>query len=70
MTSFASSLGSAMLAGIAAGVFKSAEDAAEKCVKPVDITHPNPKNTEKYREIFKTYKKIHDALAPIYRERV
>lgn len=65
-----SSLGSAMLAGIAAGVFKDAGDAAEKCVKPVDITHPNPQNTEKYREIFKTYKKIHDALAPIYRERV
>ena len=65
-----SSFGSAMLAGIAVGVFKDAADAAEKCVKQIDITYPNPENTAKYREIFKTYKKIHDALAPIYRERI
>ena len=64
-----SSLGSAMLAGIAMGVFKSPEDAVEKCVKEVDITYPNPENTEKYRKVFETYKKIHDALAPIYQER-
>ena len=35
----------------------------------VDITYPNPENTEKYRKVFETYKKIHDALAPIYQER-
>ena len=64
-----SSLGSAMLAGIAAGVFKDAKDAVEKCVKEVDITYPNPENTKKYRKVFETYKKIHDALAPIYNER-
>ena len=64
-----SSFGSAMLAGIAAGVFKNAEDAVNKCVKEVDITYPNPENTEKYREVFGIYKKIHDALAPIYNER-
>lgn len=64
-----SSFGSAMLAGIAVGVFKDAVDAVEKCVKAVDITYPNPENTPKYYEVFKTYKKIHDALAPIYNER-
>lgn len=64
-----SSFGSAMLAGIAAGVFKDAEDAVKKCVKQADITYPNPENTPKYREVFKVYKKIHDALAPIYSER-
>lgn len=64
-----SSLGSAMLAGIAVGVFADAEDAVKKCVKEVDITYPNPENTLKYQEVFKTYKKIHDALAPIYNER-
>lgn len=61
-----SSLGSAMLAGIAAGVFKDPTDAARKCVKPKSITVPNPENTEKYRKVFAEYKKIHDALAPIY----
>ncbi len=64
-----SSLGSAMLAGIAVGVFKDPQDAVFKCVKEADITYPNPENTEKYREVFKSYKKIHDALAPIYNER-
>ena len=64
-----SSLGSAMLAGIAMGVFKDAADAVSKCVKQVDITYPNPENTEKYSKVFEVYKKIHDALAPIYSER-
>ena len=64
-----SSLGSAMLAGIAVGVFKDAEEAAAKCVKDMDVTYPNPENAEKYLKVFKEYKKIHDALAPIYNER-
>lgn len=61
-----SSLGSAMLAGISAGVFDNPADAAKKCVKPKSITIPNPENTEKYRKVFSEYKRIHDALAPIY----
>ena len=64
-----SSFGSAMLAGIAAGVFKDPKDAVSRCVREVDITYPNPENTEKYRKIFEDYKKIHDALAPIYQSR-
>ena len=64
-----SSFGSAMLAGIAVGIFKDAKDAVEKCVIETDITIPNLENTKKYNEVFKTYKKIHDALAPIYQER-
>lgn len=64
-----SSLGSAMLAGIAAGVFVDAEDAVAHCVKEKDVTVPNPENTAKYARLFETYKRIHDALAPIYRER-
>jgi len=61
-----SSLGSAMLAGIAAGVFADPADAVKRCVKPKSVTVPNPENTEKYRKVFEEYKKIHDALAPIY----
>ena len=53
-----SSFGSAMLAGIAVGIFESAQDAVEKCVKPIDITYPNRDNTPKYREVFKVYKKF------------
>ena len=64
-----SSLGSAMLAGVAIGVFKDPQDAVNKCVKQKDITYPNTENTEKYLKVFKEYKKIHDALAPIYNAR-
>lgn len=63
-----SSLGSAMLAGIALGVFTDASDAVAKCVKEADTVYPNPENTEKYRKVFERYKKLHDALAPIYQE--
>jgi len=64
-----SSLGSAMLAGISVGAFRDVEDAVEKCVKQKVIVYPNPENTRKYGEIFAVYKNIHDALAPVYRQR-
>ena len=61
-----SSFGSAMLAGIAVGVFSDAVDAVKKCVKVKDTIVPNLENTAKYKELFKKYKAVHDALAPIY----
>ena len=61
-----SSFGSAMLAGIAAGVFENAQTALEKCNKVVSKTVPNPENTAKYKELFKKYKAIQKALEPIY----
>jgi len=61
-----SSFGSAMLAGVAAGVFASPEEAVSKCSKIISVTEPNAENTEKYAKLFKKYKEIHDALAPIY----
>ena len=64
-----SSLGSAMLAGMAVGIFADAEDAVNKCVKFKDVTEPNLENTAKYAELFKTYKQVHDALAPVYHNR-
>ncbi len=64
-----SSLGSAMLAGIAVGVFKDASAAVTACIKPVRTVKPDLENTAKYEKVFAVYKKIHDALAPIYRER-
>lgn len=64
-----SSLGSAMIAGIAAGVFKGPEEAVKKCIKLKRTVTPNLENTAKYQKIFAEYKKIHDALAPIYGER-
>jgi len=65
-----SSLGSAMLAGVAIGVFSSPQDAVDKCIKIKKTVIPNEENNKKYMELFKTYVAVHDALAPIYRESV
>ncbi len=64
-----SSLGSAMLAGVATGVFSTPQDAVKTCIREVGVTTPIPENTRKYEEIFKEYVAVHDALAPIYDKR-
>lgn len=63
-----SSLGSAMLVGVALGVFKDAKDAVSLCIKEKSITEPISENTEKYSKIFERYKKIAEALSPIYHD--
>lgn len=68
-TSSDSSLGSAMLAGVAVGVFATCEDAVKACIKAESVTTPIPENTVKYRELFEEYVAVHDALAPIYQKR-
>lgn len=65
-----SSLGSAMLAGVAMGVFDTCEEAVKACIKPESITAPIKENTEKYNALFKEYVAVHDALAPIYQRRM
>ena len=64
-----SSLGSAMLAGVAVGVFDTYEEAVRVCIKEENITTPIPENTEKYEKLFQEYVLVHDALEPIYRAR-
>lgn len=61
-----SSLGSAMLAGVAAGVFASHQEAADKCIRLKDEILPDPQGVAFYEEQFALYKAIQAALAPIY----
>lgn len=61
-----SSFGSAMLAGVAIGIFEGYDEVIKKCTNTVNTTTPNKENTKKYAEIFEIYKEIHDALAPVY----
>ncbi len=61
-----SSLGSAMLAGVAVGVFADPADAVAHCVRETGVTVPCSENTARYRQVFEEYKRIHDALAPLY----
>ena len=61
-----SSLGSAMLAGVATGVFASHQEAASKCIRMKDEILPDPQGVAFYAERFELYKRIAAALAPIY----
>lgn len=61
-----SSLGAAMLAGVALGVFASHEEAVIKTAAVDCITEPNPENAEKYNKIFPLYVEIHDDLKKTY----
>ena len=63
-----SSIGSAMLAGIAAGFFSSHEDAVKACTRLGTVISPNQENKAVYDQGFEYYKRIHDALAPVYKE--
>lgn len=61
-----SSLGSAMLAGVATGVFDSHADAVKRCVRVTGETLPTAEGTAFYEEAFPIYLAIQKALAPIY----
>ena len=63
-----SSFGAAMLAGVGVGAFPDFAKAAETCVRLQSVTEPDPVRHEKYRRLFTTYQRIHDALAPIYQD--
>ncbi len=61
-----SSLGSAMLAGVAAGVFADHAEAVKCCVHETGVTMPDPEGVAFYEEGFEIYKAIVKALTPVY----
>ena len=61
-----SSLGSAMLAGVAIGVFADHAEAVRRCVRVIGVTAPDPESAAFYSEKFQVYRRIQQALAPIY----
>ena len=63
-----SSLGSAMLAGVATGVFADFTDSVEKCVTVADVVTPIPENVDIYEKGFKDYRTIQKALAEVYHD--
>jgi xylulokinase len=60
------SFGSALLAGTGAGVFADSRAAVKACLNVDRELLPEPSLTEFYREGFKKYRAVHDALAPVY----
>jgi len=61
-----SSLGSAMLAGVASGVFCGFGEAREKCVSYKDTLTPDMEKNKAYQSFFARYKAVHDALEGYY----
>lgn len=60
------SFGTALLAGTGAGVFANSGEAVKQCLNIDREIHPDAELTGFYREVFKKYRAIHDALAPVY----
>ncbi|MBR4864172.1 MAG: xylulokinase [Oscillospiraceae bacterium] len=61
-----SSFGTAMLAAVGIGWFDSYAAAAEACIEIDDLTVPQPETQVIYDKLFKKYKAVATALAPIY----
>ena len=61
-----SSLGGAMLAGTAVGLFQSYQESVDKCVRVTQRVEPCEKNIPIYRSCFQTYRAVRRALEPIY----
>ncbi len=62
------SFGSALLAGVGIGVFTDLVDAVQKCVKTERELIPDTENHQKYNELFRYYREIHDKLEGIYHD--
>lgn len=57
----AAALGAAIYASVAAGIFKSLKDAAERMAPPTKkVYKPNPEACKVYRNLYKEYKVLHD----------
>ena len=64
-TTEAGTVGSAMLTGVATGVFKSLEEARSKMVVKTAERLPDPRMHERYGEIYERYKKLYGAVRPL-----
>ena len=61
------SFGACLLAGTGIGVFSDVKDAVEKCLRISRRIEPDADAAARYARLFTCYRRIHDALAPVYR---
>lgn len=57
-----SSFGTALIGGIGVGLFKTVEEAVNRCVQYVDVLQPNLRNHETYVKLFEVYRMISEDL--------
>jgi len=62
----AATLGAAILAGKAVGLYSNIEEAAERMIQIKERFDPNPNHKAVYDEVFNTYVKLYDALCPLF----
>ncbi len=62
----AATIGGAILAGIAMGLYKDEESALEKYLEITAVTKPIPENVEKYAKLKPIFEKIYEGLYPVY----
>ena len=60
-----SAFGAALLGGVAAGIFPSAEEAVAACVRVRDTVEPDPAWTASYEDAFARYRALYPALKSI-----
>ena len=61
----AGTVGSAMLTGIAIGLFKDLSDAAAHMVEETVTYEPRPEMHEKYMKLYEKYKDVYQAVRPL-----
>lgn len=62
----AGTLGTAIMAGVATGVFNSMEEATKQLIKVRKEFYPNLEFKEKYMENYERYKKVYESIKSIY----
>ena len=60
------SFGAALLAGVGVGLFRDERDAVARCLHIDRTIEPDPIAAAEYARLFKRYRAVHDALAPVY----
>jgi sugar (pentulose or hexulose) kinase len=62
----AATLGAAILAGKAVGLYSSIEEAVEQMVQIKDQFEPSPLNAQVYNDAYQTYVQLYDQLSPMF----
>ena len=63
------SFGACLLAGTGIGLFADVKEAVAKCLRIDRTIRPDPGAAARYDHLFSCYRHLHDALAPVYRQR-
>ena len=64
-TSDAGTVGSAMMTGVAVGVFRDLKEAAAVMVRQRETFDPDPRRHEQYMQIYERYRKVYQAVRPL-----